>query len=376
MTITAEQIARKMGISNATVSRVLNNSQNVSPETREAVLSMVRASGGVPRVLGRRTKRSIGRAPVMPSGVVQILMVSRYMIPNVEAELNAPPEERPERVSPTAFFSPQARLATSYSRHIINGIIDELRHYDMRAMVRVCENMDSPSLVSEVNQPGNRGVFLVGGVPGPDILDFVGKCRSPIVTYMTWQHNGWPDYIGIDNFNGIRMAYEHLRQLGHRKIGYVAGHLEPSPVFRERLAAYKICLIDHNEPYHPEWVVECICELKPIEEGASAVLSLKDRPTAFICCYDGGAVAVKRAADKLGLQVPRDLSIVGFDDEDIAQLMTPALTTIRVPTALMGKQGVQVMLLRQQAPIKPGEGFNIRVTPTLIVRQSTAPVAG
>ena len=69
----------------------------------------------------------------------------------------------------------------------------------------------------------------------------------------------------------------------------------------------------------------------------------------------------------------RDLSVVGFDDEDIAELFTPALTTIRVPTFLMGRQAVHLMLMRQQmGRIEPGEGCSLRVNPSLIVRQSTA----
>ena len=87
---------------------------------------------------------------------------------------------------------------------------------------------------------------------------------------------------------------------------------------------------------------------------------------------DGAAVAVKRAADRLGLSIPRDLSVVGFDDEEIAQLFSPALTTVRVPTQLMGRQAVQLMMLRQRRAIERGEGCGLRVTPSLIVRESTS----
>ena len=372
MPLTAEQIAKKIGISNATVSRVLNNSQNVSIEIREAVLAMVRENGHMPRVLGRRPKRSLDSQPPT-SGLVEILMVNRWPIAQLEAEVNSPPDEIPHRLPGSEFFSPQARLSTSFMRHVINGIIDELRHFNLRAVVQVAENLSAPSLLAEVNHPHNRGLFLMG-IYDSDVPEFLAQCQCPIVTYMSWNRLGSPDFIGIDNDHGIHAAFEHLRQLGHTKIAYLAGQiLHNSAAFYERMAAYKSSLVNADLPYRPEWVVEGSCEYKLMESAAENVLRLPDRPTAFLCCFDGAAVAVKRAADRVGLHVPSDLSIVGFDDADIAQLMTPALTTVRVPTTMMGRHGVHLMLLRQQIPLKPGEGFNIRETPTLIIRHSTAP---
>ena len=368
MKLTAEQIAKKVGLSNATVSRVLNNSHPVSPETRETVMAAVRKSGGVPRLLGRRPRKVVVKPIQTQNGYVEILMVNRYPITRIEPGVDS----EGEKLTADKFFDPAARLATSYSRHIIDGIIDELKRFGIRAMVQVTSSLSSRELVNEINSDANQGLIMLG-LYGEDVNDFIVKCHCPIVTFMTWNHDGWPDYVGIDNLTGIRLAFEHLYGLGHRKIGYIAGELECSNVFRERLAAYKTRMADVGLPYRAEWVSEGSCALHVMQAHVEKILSLPDRPTAIMCCFDGAAVAVKRAADKLGMQIPRELSVVGYDDEDIAELFSPPLTTIRVPTLQMGRQAVLLLMMRRQMnATKPEEGCSIRVSPKLIVRESTA----
>jgi DNA-binding LacI/PurR family transcriptional regulator len=321
--------------------------------------------------MGRRTKVTKEKAAPQTPGLVHIVMVSRFPIDKIK-ETDAARGSEMDRLQPDKFFSTSARLATSFSRHIIDGIIEELQRFGLRAVIQVVNELTSRELVSEVNQEANRGLFLLG-IYANDVDKFLPKCRCPVVSFMSTESHGWPDYVGIDNYAGIGMSFEHLRQLGHKKIGYMAGQLEFSVVFRERLAAYKTRLADAGLAYRPDWVVEGSCKQDAMEASIFKVLEQPDRPTAIMCCFDGAAVAVKRAADRLGLQIPQDLSVIGYDDEDIAQLFTPPLTTIRVPTVLMGRQAVQLMVMRQQTgPVKPGEACSLRVTPTLIVRQSTA----
>jgi len=370
--LTAEQIARKIGVSNATVSRVLNNSDSVSPATREIVLAAVRENGRMPRLMGRRTKRPKTNKPAIKSpDLVQVVMYSRFPIDKINRR-DAGRGTEIDRLDPEQFFASSARLATSYSRHIIEGIIGELGKFGLRAVVQVVSDLTSRALLSEINRDSNRGLFILG-TWSEEVDKLLAKCRCPVVSLVTRDGVGWPDYVGIDNYAGIRLSFDHLRELGHTRIGYVAGQLEFSQVFRERLAAYKTRLADADLPYRPDWVVEGSCKLEMMEADIVKVLDSPDRPTAMMCCFDGAAVAVKRAADRLRLRIPEDLSVVGFDDEDIAQLFTPPLTTIRVPTFLMGRQAVHLLMVRRQmGKIRRDEGSSIRVSPSLIVRDSTA----
>ncbi len=344
--MTAEQIAKKVGVSNATVSRVLNNSQYVSPEAREAVLAAIRDTGGVaPKLLGRRSK------PVaVGNDYVEVLVYNRF------------PSNSPNRPSNQGSW-PTSRL--------IEGLCNETRTIGLRSVVQVTTDLRDRALIESINNPANKGLFI-SGIYTEEVHSLLEKARCPVVSFMTWDHNGWPDYVGIDNLTGIGLGFKHLRELGHSRIGYVAGELRYSHVFHTRLAAYKMNMVDAGLTWRPEWISEGSCELGPMEAGILQMLKSPDRPTAILCAFDGAALAVRRAADKLGLRIPADLSVVGFDDDEIGRLFSPPLTTIRVPVELMGTHAVHLMAMRQQRPIKPGEGVTLRVTPTLIVRESTA----
>lgn len=359
MAITIEQIARKVGVSSATVSRVLNNTQYVNPQARDAVLKLVQESGAPPRLLGRRQK---SKAQPAQTGLVEILLIDRFPKPVREPG----PDQITVETAP-------GRLSHigSFFRHILEGTVDELRRFGMRAVVQVTQGLGNPDILSEVNSSENRGVILFG-VYDDDVPAFVDRCKCPVVSFVTWNHRGWPDYVGIDNLEGIRLGFDHLRSLGHTRIGHVAGELRFSLVFQQRLAAYKMFLAGADLTYRPEWVSEGSCELPEMEASIEKILSLPDRPTAMLCSFDRAALAVRRAADKLKLRIPEDLSVVGFDDEDVAQLFSPPLTSVRVPTEQMGRSAVALLMMRQQRPIKPGEGVSVRVTPTLTIRQSTA----
>lgn len=370
MKLTAREIAKQVGLSNATVSRVLHKSPNVSAEAREAVMTVIRENGQVPRLLAPRVNPRSRKEGQLP-GMVRILQVSRYSIPRLSEPADSTSPGPHGHLPGSMFFSHSAHLATSYSRHIIDGMLEELRHANLRGVVQVTESLRSSHLLREVNSGDNLGVFLLG-VYGDDVPGFLEKCRRPVVTLMTWDHDGQPDYVGIDNQRGIRLGFEHLFALGHRRIGYVAGELPVSAVFQERLMAYRMQLMQNKLPYRPDWVIEGSSEIYRIEHDAIALLRTPDRPTAMLCCFDGAALAVRRAAESLRLQVPRDLSVIGFDDEDIGQLFMPPLTTVRVPTVLMGQMAVQMMMMRMQRPSRAGEGCSVRVTPTLVVRESTA----
>ncbi len=379
MHCTAEQIARKVGCSISTVSRVLNNSAPVSAQARSAVLDAVKQAGGVPRVLGRRAatiRRAAAQAADPQQGdLVEILMAMRVnrQVISAAADGHDVVINPQEQLTPNRFFSSVGRYANSYYRHIIDGAIAELKRCNRRAVLQVTDTLSAPSLVAEVNRPTNCGLLILGDY-FDELEGFLRKVTCPIVSLITWNHRGWPDYIGIDNQLGIRLAFDHVHSLGHRKIGYVAGGSGVG-VFRERFAAYQLCLAQAGLPFEPKWVVAEHSDILSMQQGSEAVLRQADRPTAMLGCYDGAAVAVRRAAERLQLRVPQDLSVVGFDDDEIGQLFSPPLTTIRVPMEQMGRLAVQTLWTRSMMrPQDLQEGCSIRVMPKLIVRESTAAV--
>lgn len=374
---TGEAIAKKAGCSISTVSRVLNNSASVSPNTRQAVLEAVRSCGSVPKVLGRRARRKkvADNAATPVSGMVEILMVRRSPMETVTVEGDRILVGSVGSLPLDRFFSPEGRYNNSFYRRIVDGAVDELNRFKHRGVLNVAPSLADPQLLANVNADANRGLILLGDY-GDDIHAFLRKVRCPVVSLVTWPHTAWPDYVGIDNVAGISTVFDHLFEAGHRKIGYVAGN-EASGVFRERLVAFQMKMAAAGLPFRSDWVVTGTSHIGLMEPDIVRVLQQPDRPTAMMCCYDGAAVAVCRAAARLGLAVPQDLSVCGFDDEDIAELVSPPLTTVRVPTHEMGRRAVQLLMMRREAYGAAREdACTVRVRPQLVVRASTAAPSG
>lgn len=173
----------------------------------------------------------------------------------------------------------------------------------------------------------------------------------------------------IDNYEGARTAVRHLIKLGHRRIGLIAGL--DTPECRERLRGYREALETANIAFDPSLVVRG----DYLEEsGASAtekLLSLHGRPSAVFATSDLMAIGALRTMRSYGLQVPDDISLVGFDDIEPARWVSPMLTTIRQPLRQMGEIGAKKMLkiLNGEEP----EITRIVLSGELIERESSAP---
>ena len=135
---------------------------------------------------------------------------------------------------------------------------------------------------------------------------------------------------------GARVATEHLLALGHRRIGVITGPLEWI-ASTERLTGYRGALAAAGVMPDPALVAESDFRNGPVTEAAAAaMLDLSDPPTAIFAFNDNQAVGVMRAARARGLSIPDDLSVVGFDDSELAEIVVPGLTTVRQPLAEMG----------------------------------------
>lgn len=376
MLLTAEQIAQKVGLSNATVSRVLNRNPRVSEAARKAVLEAISEQGQMPKLLGKRTRRNrhSKAQPRTTLGLVEILVVRNSALSTVDAR------DGGVEVGPTGslpieqFFSARGRLASGYYRGIVDGATSALKDYRYRAVLQATDNLTARHLLAEINDSSNKGLLILGEWT-PETMPFLRKCQCPIVSFMPQTEPGWPDYVGVNQALGIRLDFEHLRSLGHKKIGYVAGEqLKAFP--RERLAAYKMLLMESGLPVREDWIIAGTNEMEQIQTEAERILSQEDRPTAIICgCFDAVAIAIYRAAKKLGLRIPVDLSVAGYEDHELAMILDPPLTTVRVPTQQMGRQAVQLLMMRiERGRPETNEGWSITATPTLIKRESTAPV--
>ncbi|WP_457108918.1 LacI family DNA-binding transcriptional regulator [Marmoricola sp. URHA0025 HA25] len=179
--------------------------------------------------------------------------------------------------------------------------------------------------------------------------------------------------IGVDDVMGSIMAVDHLLKLGHTRIAYLSGALLPPAVDNARFTGYKAALRGAN--IGQEAALRCTTGKRSDErrlEPIRTMLTAPDRPTAVFATSDVLALELMGCASELGLQVPRDLSIVGFDDIQMAGLPMIALTTVMQPAAELAEMSVRAVLEQLAGEITATPRL---LEPDLIVRRSTAPPA-
>jgi LacI family transcriptional regulator len=176
--------------------------------------------------------------------------------------------------------------------------------------------------------------------------------------------------VAAEHETGAVEAMRHLIGLGHRRIAAITG--PPGWLATDaRLRGYHTALAAAGIPPDPELLVTSDYEFAPGAAAAATLLDVPEPPTAIFAFNDAIALGAIRAAHQRGLVVPRDLSIVGFDDIKYAAVVTPALTTVRQPLAELGQTGVSLVLrLLEREPL---ETVQLELATRLVVRDSTAP---
>ncbi len=178
--------------------------------------------------------------------------------------------------------------------------------------------------------------------------------------------------ILLDYATGIRTAVQHLVQLGHRRIAFLAGpHTIHSAVTREN--NFRTAMQEAGLSIDKAWIIECNHTLKGGVAGFEKLQSLRSRPTAILCSNDMTAIGVLRAAYLKGLKVPQDLSVIGLDDIDFAEFTLPPLTTIRLSRVELARAAFEALRLQaENRPTGPVQR-EFLVSTELVVRGSTAP---
>jgi len=181
--------------------------------------------------------------------------------------------------------------------------------------------------------------------------------------------------ILLDYTTGIRAAVNHLRELGHSKIAFMAGPRKlHSAVTREN--DYRAAMEAAGLPLQTKWVIECDHTLKGGVSGFGQLQLLETRPTAILCSNDMTAIGVLRAAYMAGLRVPQDVSVIGLDDIDFAEYTLPPLTTIRLSRTDLARAAFEALRLQAEEPTNKNLQREFLVSTSLVMRESTgAPAA-
>ena len=208
------------------------------------------------------------------------------------------------------------------------------------------------------------------------VLDQLAFHEIPIVLAEFRLENPKTSTILLDYETGIRAAVEHLADLGHSRIAYLAGpHNIHSAITREN--NFRTAMEAAGLPVQKKWVIECDHTLKGGVAGFDRLQSLAARPTAILCSNDMTAIGVLRAAYMKGLRVPQDLSVIGLDDIDFAEFTLPPLTTIRLSRGDLARAAFEALRQQAEEASKPHLQREFLVSTSLVLRGSTAaPAAG
>jgi DNA-binding LacI/PurR family transcriptional regulator len=370
---TIADVGKLAGCSPATVSRVLNSSGSVSRKTREAVLRSARDLGYLGGIAIKDRKRANGNRVV--GRAVEIVLHCSDGVERLALGREGVEVESLKTFPGSDYFRPDYSLTNSFHRELIGGIVGELSKRGLKAVLQIADNLAEGEFLDDLNSPDKMGVLLLGEPTG-DVGQFCQRCIHPLVL-VDILHRSWPDVVTIDNAYGMSLAVKHLASLGHRDIGFVGWSENEN--FRDRRIGFVMSLFDQGIAFRPEWCCESTVHIEEKAVEVAQMLAKSSRPTAIVCCNDFQALSVIRAATRLGLRVPQDLSVVGFDDVELSQFVNPSLTTVRVPIAEMGRVAVRQLLLTSEFgdPASLGErqsGVEVRIRPEFVLRESTAAV--
>jgi LacI family transcriptional regulator len=235
-------------------------------------------------------------------------------------------------------------------------------------------NSDAAILTSCVRRMLERKVegvaVLTFGEEEP-VLDQLVRHDVPMVLAEFKLDDPKASTILLDYTTGIQAAVNHLKDLGHRHIAFLAGPRKlHSAITRQN--DYRTAMEAAGLPIQKKWVIECDHTLKGGVAGFAQLRALSTRPTAILCSNDMTAIGVLRAAYMEGLRVPQDLSVVGLDDIDFAEFTLPPLTTIRLSRSELARAAFEALRLQAETPSNGKVQREFLVSTSLVVRGSTA----
>jgi LacI family transcriptional regulator len=338
--ITMAEIAKRSGVSLSTVSLVLRNRAGVGTDTRQRVLDVARDLGYIPRV------------PVSP-----------YLsnLTNIGLILKAEPDRVPR--------------ANQFYSHVLAGIEMACRERQMNLLyATMTVDQDSyPLELPRILARGDAadGLLLVGAFLNEALAQVIERRSMPAVLVDAYAISDDYDAVVSDNFKGAYQAVSHLIEHGHRHIGLVGSHPKAYPSLRERQGGYLQALGDHGISDH--YLAEChVTDGDEVLEATTNLLRSNPQITAIFGVNDETALAVMEVAQDLGRQVPGDLSVIGFDDIDLASCVTPSLTTMQVDKVGMGRLAVHLLVNRASHP--EASPVKAVVRPRLIERDSVCAI--
>lgn len=327
---TVYDVADKAGVSIATVSRVVNSPEKVNPDTRTKVLTVIDQLGYVPKAeAAARARKSAGRI-----GVLAPFFTYPSFVQRLRGVANA-----------------------------LSALPFELTVYNVDSTARRDSYVTSLSLTRRLD-----GLILMALPFSQAIVErLVHHSMETVSIEVT--HPSFSS-IEIDDHAGGRLAAEFLISKGHQRLGFIGDTDLPEhafPTSDRRLGGYRAAIHDAGLALEHQYIALAAQSLENAMRCMDRLLDLPKPPTAVFCASDTQAMGALKAARKRGLNIPRDIAIIGFDDLDVADYI--GLSTIRQHLEESGRLAVELLLSRLQYRTRPIQ--NIRLNLEIIERETT-----
>ncbi|MCK4796542.1 MAG: LacI family DNA-binding transcriptional regulator [Spirochaetes bacterium] len=314
---TIHSIAKKAGVSIATVSRVFDpiKSKLVSPGTKEKILKIVKEEGYYPN----SQARYLAGAPVNILGVV---------LPN------------------ESFF-----YGSYYTTEIIRGVTEKAENLGFNIMLFATHHPLKYFNYQKITKSKIvSGLILVN--TGADEINTIKDLyneKIPFVVVNNYIKNMSINYVDLDNVEAAYQAVVYLIKKGHKKIAILNGQ-SVSRNAKDRMKGYKKALKEYNIPLTNEYIMNGeFLEVKA-KEAVTELLKLKNLPSAIFCSNDGMALGAIHAVKENNLRIPDDIAIIGFDDSRLATVISPSLSSVHQPLYEIGSTATKILIERLQNP--------------------------
>ncbi len=308
---TLEDVARAANVSTATVSRCLNTPERVVEKTRERVMAAVEALGYSPnfgaQALAAKRTNTIGA-----------------VIPTMENAIFA-----------RGLQAFQETIAQNKSTLLVasSSYRQDTEEEQVRALVA----------------RGADALLLIGESRNPEVYEFLRNRKIPYVLAWIYKEGSEHSVVGFDNRAASRAMADRVLALGHRRIAMIAGVTLHNDRARDRVLGVRDAAAAHGVPMSDLDVVEAPYTFQDAVDAFSVIMQREKRPTAVICGNDILAIGALKQAKAMGLRVPEDVSITGFDDVEIAGVTEPAITTVHVPHRQMGHVAAEILIRQVQS---------------------------
>jgi LacI family transcriptional regulator len=334
-----KDIANYAGVSITTVSKVINNYEDVNPKTRKKVLKIIKELNYQPH-----------------SGARSLVLNKTNTIGLINSDIT----KKRQRGNGYHFLF-----------DVICGVSDQStkKDYDVILYQTNPDNQCETTYLDLCKKRNFDGVIMIGVRTDDPYVSEVIDANVPTVLIDVPIVTETCGYVTTDNVQGAKLAIEHLVSLGHRDILFINGH-KKAAVSLARYEGYKLGLEDNNIPFREEYIVFSDFEMDGAANDVEQLINKHPNVTAVFCASDLMAYGVILKLTDMGYKVPEDISVVGYDGIHLGEIIRPKITTISQDPYQMGASAVNTLL-----ELFSGEkGYSRVMAPTLIVRDSTSKV--